>query len=278
MIYIEIEFKLAQFTPWNEVFVAYLSELEFESFQEDKPILRAYVAEHNFNNAKFESLMTELRLNKELEFSYELNKIPQQNWNAVWESQFEPVIIEDKLRIMAPFHEKTDFVAQTIIIEPKMSFGTGHHQTTYLMCKKMFDLDLKNKVVLDMGSGTGVLAILAEKLEAKDIEAFDIEPWSVENCDENAIKNECSKITSLLGDIEMVQGEYDVVLANINKNVLKRQIPFYSKLIRSNGKLLLSGFFVSDGDEIKDCAIENGFEFVNSDNREGWSMLHFTKL
>lgn len=278
MIYIEIEFKLAQFTPWNEVFVAYLSELEFESFQEDKPILRAYVAEHNFNNAKFESLMTELRLNKELEFSYELNKIPQQNWNAVWESQFEPVIIEDKLRIMAPFHEKTDFVAQTIIIEPKMSFGTGHHQTTYLMCKKMFDLDFKNKVVLDMGSGTGVLAILAEKLEAKDIEAFDIEPWSVENCDENAIKNECSKITSLLGDIEMVQGEYDVVLANINKNVLKRQIPFYSKLIRSNGKLLLSGFFVSDGDEIKDCAIENGFEFVNSDNREGWSMLHFTKL
>jgi ribosomal protein L11 methyltransferase len=278
MIYIEIEFKLAQFTPWNEVFVAYLSELEFESFQEDKPILRAYVAEHNFNNAKFESLMTELRLNRELEFSYELNKIPQQNWNAVWESQFEPVIIEDKLRIMAPFHEKTDFVGQTIIIEPKMSFGTGHHQTTYLMCKKMFDLDLKNKVVLDMGSGTGVLAILAEKLEAKDIEAFDIEPWSVENCDENAIKNECSKITSLLGDIEMVQGEYDVVLANINKNVLKRQIPFYSKLIRSNGKLLLSGFFVSDGDEIKYCAIENGFEFVNSDNREGWSMLHFTKL
>jgi ribosomal protein L11 methyltransferase len=278
MIYIEIEFKLAQFTPWNEVFVAYLSELEFESFQEDKPILRAYVAEHNFNNAKFESLMTELRLNKELEFSYELNKIPQQNWNAVWESQFEPVIIEDKLRIIAPFHEKTDFVGQTIIIEPKMSFGTGHHQTTYLMCKKMFDLDFKNKVVLDMGSGTGVLAILAEKLEAKDIEAFDIEPWSVENCDENAIKNECSKITSLLGDIEMVQGEYDVVLANINKNVLKRQIPFYSKLIRSNGKLLLSGFFVSDGDEIKYCAIENGFEFVNSDNREGWSMLHFTKL
>jgi ribosomal protein L11 methyltransferase len=179
---------------------------------------------------------------------------------------------------MAPFHEKTDFVGQTIIIEPKMSFGTGHHQTTYLMCKKMFDLDLKNKVVLDMGSGTGVLAILAEKLEAKDIEAFDIELWSVENCDENAIKNECSKITSLLGDIEMVQGEYDVVLANINKNVLKRQIPFYSKLIRSNGKLLLSGFFVSDGDEIKYCAIENGFEFVNSDNREGWSMLHFTKL
>jgi ribosomal protein L11 methyltransferase len=277
MIYIEIEFKLSQFTPWNEVFVAYLSELEFESFQEDSPILRAYIAEHHFNNSKFESLMTELRLNKELEFSYELNKIPQQNWNAVWESQFEPVIIEDKLRIMAPFHEKTDFIGQTIIIEPKMSFGTGHHQTTFLMCKKMFDLDLKNKVVLDMGSGTGVLAILAEKLGAIEIEAFDIEPWSVENCDENAIKNECSKITSLLGDIELVQGEYDVVLANINKNVLKRQIPFYSKLIRSNGKLLLSGFFVSDGDEIKDCAIENGFEFVNSDNREGWSMLHFTK-
>ncbi len=278
MNYIEIEFKLAQFTPWNEVFVAYLSELDFESFQEDNPILKAYVSEYNFNNDKFESLIAELRLNKELEFSFELNKIPQQNWNAVWESQFEPVIIEDKLRILAPFHEKTDFTGQSIIIEPKMSFGTGHHQTTYLMCKKMFDLDLKSKVILDMGSGTGVLAILAEKLGAKDIEAFDIEPWSVENCNENAIKNECSKITSLLGDIEMVKGEYDVILANINKNVLKRQIPFYSKLIRSNGELLLSGFFVSDGDEIKDCAVQNGFEFVNSADREGWSMLHFTKL
>ncbi len=278
MNYIEIEFKLAPFTPWNEVFVAYLSDLEFESFQEDNPILRAYISEDSFNNLKFEKLIAELKTINELEFSYDLNKIPQQNWNAVWESQFEPVFIENKLQIIAPFHERSDFNGQTIIIEPKMSFGTGHHQTTYLMCKKMFDLDLKNKHVLDMGSGTGVLAILAEKLGAKDIEAFDIEPWSVENCDENAHKNSCLRIKSILGDIDLVQGEYDVILANINKNVLKHQIPYYSKLIGSKGKLLLSGFFVSDVDEIKNCAIENGFEYENYDNREGWAMLHFTKI
>jgi ribosomal protein L11 methyltransferase len=159
-----------------------------------------------------------------------------------------------------------------------MSFGTGHHQTTYLMCKSMFDLDLSEKAVLDMGSGTGVLAILAEKLGANQVKAYDIEPWSVENCDDNAKKNTCLKITSLLGDIDQVEGNFDVILANINKNVLKNQIPFYSKLIRSKGKLLLSGFFVSDEDELKNCAKEYGFDFQSSENREGWSMLQFNKI
>lgn len=277
MDYIEVELQLTPFHPWNEVFVAYLSELEFESFQDEIPLLKAYISVQNFDELKFNRLIAEFRLQNELTFTYSINKIPQQNWNEVWESQFEPVIIENKLRILAPFHEKTDFLGQTIIIEPKMSFGTGHHQTTYLMCKTMFELEFSNKVVLDMGSGTGVLAIMAEKLGARSVEAFDIEPWSVENCYENSEKNDCLKITSLLGDIDAVHGTYDVILANINKNVLKRHIPFYSQLIYFGGKLLLSGFFVSDEDEIKHCAIENGFEFLFSDNREGWSMLQFIK-
>lgn len=278
MNYIEVEFNLNPFNPWNEVFVAYLSEMEFESFQEDNPILRAYVSEDSFNNSSFEGLMNEFKLQNELEFSFHLNKIPQQNWNAIWEAQFDPVTIENKLRILAPFHERQHFLGLTIIIEPKMSFGTGHHQTTYLMCNSMFDLNLKNKVVLDMGAGTGVLAILAEKLGAKEIAAFDIEPWSVDNCEENAKKNECSKIKSFLGDINQVSGEFDIILANINKNVLKHQIPYYSKLIKSNGNLLLSGFFTSDDLELKECAKENGFEFQFSNNDEGWSMLHFSKI
>lgn len=277
MDYIEVELHLTPFHPWNEVFVAYLSELEFESFQDEPPLLKAYISAQNFDESKFNLLIAELRMQNELAFTYLLNTIPQQNWNEVWESQFEPVIIENKLRILAPFHEKTEFSEQTIFIEPKMSFGTGHHQTTYLMCKTMFELEFRNKVVLDMGSGTGVLAIMAEKLGAKSVEAFDIEPWSVENCNENAQKNDCLKIASLLGDIDAVHGKYDVILANINKNVLKRHIPFYSKLIHFGGKLLLSGFFVSDEDEIKHCAIENGFECTFSDNRDGWSMLQFIK-
>ena len=129
-----------------------------------------------------------------------------------------------------------------------------------------------------MGSGTGVLAILAEKLGAIQIKAFDIEPWSVENCDDNARKNNCSRIMSLLGDIDQVHGSFDVILANINKNVLMYQIPFYSKLIRTKGNLLLSGFFVSDEEEIKKCTKKNGFDFLCSLNREGWSLLQFSKI
>jgi ribosomal protein L11 methyltransferase len=278
MNYIEVELNLSPFNPWNEVFVAYLSEMEFESFQEEKPILRAYISEVNFDGRAFNELIQELNSSEEIVFSHQINRIPQQNWNAVWESQFEPVFIDDKLQIIAPFHQKNEFTGETIIIEPKMSFGTGHHQTTYLMCKSMFDLNFNDKVVLDMGSGTGILAILAEKLGSKAIKAFDIEPWSVENCAENAQKNNCSKITSLLGDIDQVDEVYDIILANINQNVLKNQLPYYSKLIKSNGNLLLSGFFTSDDNEIKKCAEENSFEFQISKNNEGWSMLQFYKI
>lgn len=278
MNYIEVELQITPFNPWNEVFVAYLSEMEFESFQEENPFLRAYISETAFDDSKFKGLINNLKTHQDFQFSFQINKIPQQNWNAVWESQFESVTIENKLQILAPFHDKSDFSGETIIIEPKMSFGTGHHQTTYLMCLSMFDLDIKGKDVLDMGSGTGVLAILAEKLGAKAIQAYDIEPWSVENCHENALKNNCSKITSLLGDINQVDGYFDIILANINKNVLKHQIPFYSNLIRSRGNLLLSGFFISDENEIKNCAYEYGFHFFKSDMREGWSMLQFIKI
>ena len=278
MNYIEVEFTLTPFSPWNEVFVAYLSEFEFESFQEENQVLRAYVSENDFDQSKFNQLMNQLELQNELQFSFRVNNIEQQNWNAVWESQFEPVSVENKLQIIAPFHEKNDFSGETIVIEPKMSFGTGHHQTTYMMCKMMFDLNLNDKVVLDMGSGTGILAILAEKLGAKNIKAYDIEPWSVENCSENAKKNDCTKIESLLGDIDQVEEEFDIILANINKNVLKNHIPYYSKLLKSNGKLLLSGFFVSDEPELKTCCEENGFVFQISNTYEGWSMLQFFKI
>lgn len=277
MDYIEVEFKLTPFNPWNEVFVVYLSELEFESFQEESPILRAYVSEEKFDVEAFDKLIQDFKSREDVVFSFQINRIPQQNWNAVWESQFDPVEIENKLQIIAPFHERKYFQGQTIVIEPKMSFGTGHHQTTFLMCKSMFDIEFKNKVVLDMGSGTGVLAILAEKLGAEKVAAFDIEPWSVENCKENAFKNNCTKISSFIGDIEQVKGEFDVILANINKNVLKNQIPFYSKLLSSRGLLFLSGFFVSDENEITRFSEESSFELLGSENLEGWSMLQFIK-
>lgn len=277
MDYIEVKIKIQPFSPWSEVLVAYLSEMDFESFQENNPELFAYVQKDLFKKDSFDNLLNELKENDNLIISSEIKSIEQQNWNAVWESQFEPVFVDENLQILAPFHQRNKFTGQTILIEPKMSFGTGHHQTTYLMCKEMFDLDFRNKKVLDMGSGTGVLAILAEKLGAIEIDAFDIEPWSVENCAENASKNECKNIKSFLGDIEKVDGPFDIILANINKNVLKSHMNSYSSLLNTDGVLLLSGFFKSDSDELIQFAALNSLLFIDIKEKEGWAMLKFKK-
>lgn len=277
MDYIELEFELEPFTPWNEVLVALLSEIDFESFQEIDSKLMAYIQKDLFNPEALNVVLTDLAEHPEFRFQYKTNAIEQQNWNAVWESQFDPVFVDDLLQIVAPFHNLKAFPGQTIVIEPKMSFGTGHHQTTFLMCKEMFDLDLNDKKVLDMGSGTGVLAILAEKLGAREIHAFDIEPWSVENCDDNSTKNECKKVKSFHGDIDKVEGVFDVIVANINKNVLKNHMEYYSKMLMTSGTLLLSGFFQSDSDELKNFAEKYNLSFIHAKDKDGWAMLKFKK-
>lgn len=277
MDYIELEFELEPFTPWNEVLVALLSEIDFESFQEIDSKLMAYIQKDLFNPEALNVVLTDLAEHPEFRFQFKTNAIEQQNWNAVWESQFDPVFVDDQLQIVAPFHNLKAFPGQTIVIEPKMSFGTGHHQTTFLMCKEMFDLDLNDKKVLDMGSGTGVLAILAEKLGAREIHAFDIEPWSVENCDDNSTKNECKKVKSFHGDIDKVEGVFDVIVANINKNVLKNHIEYYSKMLMTSGTLLLSGFFQSDSDELKNFAEKYNLSFIHAKDKDGWAMLKFKK-
>jgi ribosomal protein L11 methyltransferase len=277
MEYIEVEFKLLPFYPWNEVMVAYLSEMDFESFQENEPELLAYIQKPLFNLDCLNELIEKLKIQDNFSINFKVNSIQQQNWNAVWESQFEPVFVDEQLQILAPFHEKNIFLGETIFIEPKMSFGTGHHQTTFLMCKEMFELDFKMKKVLDMGAGTGVLAILAEKLGASEVFAFDIEPWSVENCADNALKNDCMNIQSKLGDIDSVEGSFDVILANINKNVLKSHMASYSKLLNPDGVLLLSGFFKTDADELIDFAASNSLSFIHLKDKEGWAMLKFKK-
>ena len=277
MDYIELEFELEPFTPWNEVLVALLSEIDFESFQEIDSKLMAYIQKDLFNPESLNVVLTDLAEHPEFRFQFKTNAIEQQNWNAVWESQFDPVFVDDQLQIVAPFHNLKAFPGQTIVIEPKMSFGTGHHQTTFLMCKEMFDLDLNDKKVLDMGSGTGVLAILAEKLGAREIHAFDIEPWSVENCDDNSTKNECKKVKSFHGDIDKVEGVFDVIVANINKNVLKNHMEYYSKMLMTSGTLLLSGFFQSDSDELKNFAEKYNLSFIHAKDKDGWAMLKFKK-
>lgn len=277
--YYEYSFQLEPFEPWNEIITAYLADAGFESFVDEYPILKAYIPSENLIPEVIDSIILKLAAEEDLiECKYSYVEIKQQNWNALWESQFEPVYVNDQLLIKAPFHTDLNFNGLIVEIEPKMSFGTGHHQTTFLMCQEMMTMNLKGTSILDMGAGTGVLSILAEKLGADYIEAVEIESWSAENCAENATRNECSKIVSLFGDFDVVTNrEFDVILANINKNVLKSHIAFYASKLKVKGQLLLSGFFTTDNEELIDLAEKEGLNFLKNEHKENWSMLKFNK-
>jgi ribosomal protein L11 methyltransferase len=278
MNYYELTVQLSDFDRWNDILVAYLAELDYESFQEEAPTVKAYIQEASYNGEALQKLLNNLQAEQDVVSSFAVNFIPQQNWNAQWEAQFDPVFIDDLIRIVAPFHHLDAFSGIEIMIEPKMSFGTGHHQTTHLMCATMMEMDFQGKRVLDMGSGTGVLAILAEKRGATDIVAIDIEAWSAENCADNAVRNGCQYIQSLLGGIDVIPTEpFDYILANINKNVLTAQISTYVERMKDGAHLFLSGFFVSDTDELKKMALDLNLQFQAQHEREGWAVLLFKK-
>ena len=222
MSHLEFQFKITPLKPWTEILIAYLSEIDFHGFYEEDGILKAFISSTDFDELIFSSLLGSLE-GEDVEISYEKLEIENRNWNASWEANFDPVEIAQQLYIRAPFHEQKENFNSTIIIQPKMSFGTGHHQTTFLMCEAILRLDLVGKKVLDMGTGTGVLAILSEKKGSKDITAIDIEEWSIENCEENIVLNECTFIDTICGDVNLIDGKkFDVILANINKNILKK--------------------------------------------------------
>lgn len=278
MNYYELQINIGAFEEWNDIFVAYLAELDYESFVEEAPILKAYIQEALYDGKQLQALMTELQRKGAQLSSFDLSLLPQQNWNATWEAQFEPVFIGENLRIVAPFHDLPPSEGIEIKILPKMSFGTGHHQTTHLICQNMLSLDWRDKKVLDMGAGTGVLAILAERLGAAHISAVEIEAWSAENILENVALNGSTKIQAIHGGApEIPAMTYDVILANINKNVLLEQLPVYSQFILNSGLLMLSGFFVTDAPDLIAAAAQVGFEWVRTDARENWAVVLLKK-
>jgi ribosomal protein L11 methyltransferase len=279
MNYYELQINIGAFEEWNDIFVAYLAELDYESFVEEAPILKAYIQEALYDGKQLQALMTELQRKGAQLSSFDLSLLPQQNWNATWEAQFEPVFIGENLRIVAPFHDLPPSEGIEIKILPKMSFGTGHHQTTHLICQNMLSLDWRDKKVLDMGAGTGVLAILAERLGAAHISAVEIEAWSAENILENVALNGSTKIQAIHGGApEIPAMTYDVILANINKNVLLEQLPVYSQFILNSGLLMLSGFFVTDAPDLIAAAAQVGFEWVRTDARENWAVVLLKKI
>lgn len=272
MNYVELNIEFTEVHPWRDIMLSVLGEKEFDSFVETKTGLQSYIPENKYS----EEIEKEVRQMQGV-VSVNVKVIEDQNWNAKWEENFDPVVIEDKVAIKAPFHQQKFDQALVVTIQPQMSFGTGHHQTTWLMAKRLFELDLKDKEVLDMGTGTGVLAIVAEKRGAKSIFAPDIDEWSFNNAKENCELNNCKHIEVALGDDSTIENrEFDVIAANINKNILIQHFSVYSKALRSSGKLLISGFFETDQDDLIKEATQHGFVFEEIYTKEGWAMMEFS--
>jgi len=267
--YREVSFTIDQLEPARDILIAELSLLPYDSFLETEKGLKAYIKEDDFD----EKALTTLNVlkNSETKIKFQMKLIPEENWNAKWEGQFKPILVDDLCYVKAPFHETRD-VAYEIEIMPKMSFGTGHHETTFLMIRQMLQMDFTAKKVLDMGCGTGVLAILACKMGAGEVRAIDIDTWSFENARENADRNECRGILVEQGDVGLLRsGEsYDIILANINRNVLISDIPAYASRLKKEGCLLLSGFYVEDLETITSVCELAGLRMENFLKKHNW--------
>lgn len=261
--YVQIIFKHLQ-PEQQDLLIAYLSEAGYEGFEETGNELKAFISENSFDD----TLLNELAIKHSLSFTQD--KIKSQNWNEVWESNFQPVIIDDFVAIRASFHKPVPNVQYEIIITPKMSFGTGHHATTYMMIQQMRKIDFASKSVLDFGTGTGVLAILAEKLGAKEIVALDNDEWSIANALENIQNNNCSCVTVIKADSAKLDNQFDIILANINKNVILDNLPNLVKQLKTGGAVLLSGLLLEDRREILEAISSFGIECKNQTERNNW--------
>jgi len=277
-MYIELKVTINPFDQQiADILIANLADIDFDSFSETESGFLAYSLEEKFSTTRVVNVFQQ-NVEKGFSIEYSTKRIEDQNWNKLWESNFEPISVENLCRIRAPFHQPETGYQMELIIEPKMAFGTGHHQTTWLMVKELFSLKLKGVKVLDMGCGTGILAIVAEKLGALSIDAVDIDHWSVENTLENILANGCSKISVKQGDSSMLTGnKYDIILANINRNVLLLDIPVYTSCIRNGGVLLISGILTSDIDVITQKANEFGFKQANHSTKNDWALIEFIK-
>ncbi len=275
--YIQYQFTIDPINPWQEILLAELSLYDFDTFEEQSDGISAYLPE----SKEVENLLSDLWLLNHAEVKIEIKKIfiPLVNWNVEWESNFNPINVEDKCYIRANFHVPKKEFPYEIIIQPKMSFGTGHHETTYLMIQQMLELELADKSILDMGCGTGILAIFAKKMNAGNTIGIDIDDWAVENSNENKQTNQI-EADFYKGDaaiLKELNKTFDCILANINKNILTRDIPIYLKYLNSSGILLLSGILDEDFDDILKICNQNNLEFLTKKQKKSWISVSFKK-
>ena len=275
-IYIEYKFTLTPKEPATEILIAELGNVGFESFVENENGVTAYIQKENWNDALFEGIF--ILNSEEFLIDYTQYEVAQTNWNEEWEKNFEAIEVDGTVSIRAPFHENPN-LKYDIVIEPKMSFGTGHHETTHMMVQHLLQLELENKKVLDMGCGTGILAIFAEMRGAKPTDAIDIDNWCYLNSIENVERNNCEHISVFEGDSTLLTDQkYDVIIANINRNILLMDMEIYTNCLNENGVLLLSGFYKEDIPMIDAEVSKYQLKLETNLERNNWVALKYNKL
>ncbi|KAA9352758.1 50S ribosomal protein L11 methyltransferase [Larkinella humicola] len=275
MNYTELQLTLA--ADYTDIFMAELGALGFESFVETDEGLNAYISESAFDETAVQSVIDKYA--NQTAIAYQINSLEKKNWNEEWERNYQPIDVQDRIRVRASFHEPDAGFRYDIVINPKMSFGTGHHETTAMMLEHQLSADAAGKTVLDVGSGTGILAILSALQGAERVIAFDIEEWAIENARENAELNGCSQIDVFQGTIHDVNPaeRFDLVLANINRNVLLEDIPVYVRLMKPESTLLVSGFYEQDAPDIEEKGLAEGLTKTGQLSQNKWVSLRFIK-
>lgn len=276
MLITAVNFSLAPYSvAFSELLIAMLDAESFEGIHEDQEQVIAYIPSESYHQNSLLLIKNTLKA-MACVLTWEVIDVPEQNWNSVWESNFEPVLVDTRCAIRAPFHPEFPEAEYQITIEPKMSFGTGHHQTTRLMVTQLLEISVKGKSVLDIGCGTGVLGILSGMRGAEKITAIDIDEWAYKNTIENAARNNVGQLIAIQGGKEKVPNEkFDIILANINRNILLDQMNDYASHCQPKGLLMLSGILLSDRLAISESANSHGFQLINSAELDNWLMLLF---
>ncbi|MEA5259601.1 50S ribosomal protein L11 methyltransferase [Arcicella aquatica] len=273
-----IEVKLNINPEFSDIFMAELGEIGYETFTEEAEGLNAYITEDLFSEEQLDEIMERYLAMTPISYSY--LTLEKKNWNEEWEKNYEPILAANgRVRVRANFHEPDPTIQYELLINPKMSFGTGHHETTSMVLSLQMEIDHQGKKVLDVGCGTGILAIFASKLGASEVAGFDIEEWAAENSRENVQLNDCDNIVIRQGTIEDEPADqYDIILANINRNILMRDIPKYVAFMKpAPSKLIVSGFYQHDIEDIESVAKEAGLVKTHTENKNNWAAVIFER-
>jgi len=276
MRYTEVNFLVNPVEPWRDVLMVELTEVGYEGFEETAHGIKAFIPTAEFDPSVLRSLL--VPKDPHVSVTFTVHEVPEINWNARWEQEFQPVEVDGKVLVRAEFHPAAPPYEHEIIITPRMAFGTGHHATTRMMVKAMLAMDLRGKRVCDLGCGTGVLAILAERLGAAGVVAIDHDPVAVENARDNVAMNHCQRIVVEKGDTDLANGAgYDAILANIERNTLVRSMVDMAAALAANGKLLLSGFVREDGEVMAKSAMDAGLRHVLTLEEGEWAFSEWEK-